>query len=295
MEKMNLEPQIKSPQESDTATQENSSKKWLLESLSRRINRLKILTIALGSMFVGTENISAQTAHTQELAQGTVSADHMLYKMTTQESAQIVRLTHEVDSMIHVLKGKLEEKKSTVFARTQTIDNRLVSTVSLYDTLNVNVGASSPESYVVSVDNDTVKTTDNWILIGDTLSNEKQGHIKETKEAYFFESNSVDRTISHYTNKSGTEKGGEDVQFEYGEKIGEKDAILVQRFKKEEGVFFVPEGDLNEDGNSAGEFAVDGFNKLQGTLFGLKKKLEETIEKVDPSYVLPGLEVDNHK
>jgi hypothetical protein len=294
MEKMNLEPQNKSRQESDIATQENSSKKWLLESLSRRINRLKILTIALGSMFVGTENISAQTAHTQELAQGTVSADRMLYKMTTQESAQIMRLTHEVDSMIHVLKGKLEEKKSTIYARTQTIDNRLVSTVSFYDTLNINMGASSPDSYVVTVDNDTVNTTDNWILLGDTLGNQTKPYIKETKETYFFESNSVDRTVSHYVNKSGVENKGEDVQFEYGEKIGEKDAIMVQRFEEDKD-FFIPVGDLKESEDDAGGFAVDGFNKLQETLFDFKKKLEETIEKVDPSYVLPGLEIDNHK
>ena len=247
------------------AGNEKKSEKTLLENLSKSLKRLKMLGIVVGTMFMAGE-LHAQST----MQEGTISADSMIYKMNPEQAGKITKLTHEVDSMMHVLKQELQ-KNGSVSNGQESINDRLVSSVNIVEGKNVEVGA--PGSFVVDYKGDTVTMGDNWMFVADTI-NAKSGDVVLQKETYYFDKGKHGTTLEHYTNKTNQKYGGEQTSFTYGGLLREDNGIMVEHFiegspeNKHERV-------LNFDQGSA----QNGFTQLEETLTKLESKLAGAIQE----------------
>ena len=244
--------------------QEKNQQEKLFERLGNTLKRLRLMGVMASTMFVAGENLSAQT-----MQEGTINADSTEYKMSPEQAQKITMLTHDVDSMMHVLKAELQ-KKGGVSQLNESINDHLISSRKTYDGRNAEVGA--PGSFVIDYKGDTAKVGENWMNIGDTMN-----HVDETvftRDNYSFEKGKHGTTIDHYTNKTQNKYGGEMVTFTYGETLNENNAIMIERFTEQN-----PENKHERRSAYAGGNAQDGFSHLEKTLQDIKHKVGEIIQE----------------
>ncbi len=185
-------------------------KEKLSERFSSIINRLKLIGVLTGTMFMTGENLSAHEGD---------------YKMKEVEKARIEKLTNEVDSLVGVLQKELSvHKPSARWNDTGRNDETGNMPVILDETSlkgkNIEIGEKDSSSYA-SWDGNFITSYDKgWIIIADKLNATTDSLTKDCYSYYGYGEEKPGeehrRTIEHYTNKNASTDGGKIINFQFG-------------------------------------------------------------------------------
>ncbi len=246
--------------------EKKENKEGLLNNISRKLRKLKLMGIVLGGALLGlAENSSAQTAH-----EG-VAADSIFYHMTEKQLSEVKKISVQIDGLMNTIQEEIKQHKVPVTDLKEFVDGKQISSTLFYNYKNIQVYAGGWDLNALT--GDTLKNEPGGSITISDVSQGEQGEVNLlTKQSITFGSDGGDFDIDYYTNSSGEKYGGELLSFEYGDNFRDKMSVFHAKEEHPDTRY------LQKFSVESPDAEKESFKKLEHVLVELKHELETAVK-----------------